>query len=80
MVPSWMIKALIISLGCIVAVFLGATLPDYNYLGAYLLGIAIVGAYRAITNNFPALWRLEYGFHCLLLSPCSAAFRLLPSS
>lgn len=55
MVPSWMINTLIVVLGCIVAVFLGATLPEYDYLGAYLLGVSIIGTFCAITNNFPAL-------------------------
>jgi hypothetical protein len=58
MVPSWVLTTLIIVLGGIFACYLGATLPEYEILGFYILIFAIACTLCAVTSNFPILLAL----------------------
>ena len=58
MVPSWIRTAFVIFAGCLLACYLGSTLPEYEMFGLYLLGVAIACTLCAIVNNFPMLTAL----------------------
>ena len=55
MIPTWVLSALIMIVGCILACFIGSALPDYDYFGWYIVIGAVVFTIAAITNDFPLL-------------------------
>ena len=61
MIPSWALTAIIVFVGCIVAYYVGSTLPNYDVdirgvnLEWYILIVAVVCTIGAVTNDFPML-------------------------
>ena len=61
MIPSWALTAIIVFAGCIVAYYVGSTLPNYDVdirgvnLEWYILIVAVVCTIGAVTNDFPML-------------------------
>ncbi len=62
MIPTWIVNAIVILLGCVFAIFIGSALPEYGLLGQYLLAVSIFCAVCIALNNVALLLAFAFAF------------------
>lgn len=76
MIPSWIVNTLVVIVGSIFAIYLGSSLPDYGWVGGYLLVVTIICLACIATNHFPLLMALALW---IPITPPLPGLRIFPT-